>query len=127
MAEVDLKDLTGFDADDFSGRDAETGISYRESGVSPWWNNQLSQAFQVKRAVSPVKDFRVYVDSTDGALECSITAGKVWFAGAVHTYAGAVNITLTASNTNYIYFDPTDDSIGISVSAFPDPLDTPHV
>lgn len=83
-------------------QDPFTGLYYPLKGLgTDWYVEWAKSVFSVTRAILG-GSFRVYRDSTDGALQFSIIGGKFYYKGVLVTLSNAINQTLTAANTNLI-------------------------
>ena len=108
--------------------DSDSGFRYGkpdedwpEQGIR--WQNQTLLMAAVSDAL------RVWKDDADD-MEFGVNAGLIHYRGAVVTYAGATEQTLTDDATNYIYLDLTTGAavLTVNTSAFPtDGSATPHI
>jgi len=111
MAEVYLDDTSlAALSDTTSGR----GLKYPDAYGTEWHLDEYRvKDFLDRTALRILNECRIYKDSGDGDLKCSMYAGA-----ALGVAASNDTITLTDSATNYIYLD-ADLAVQVSTGGFP--------
>jgi len=105
----------------------DSGIPHVLAGESPHYTWLARVTDWIDRVlVRTASALRVYQDSTDGDLECSVYPGRFMAAETAVSYAGSVNNTLTNNATNYLYLNAAGTLV-INTTGFPTPSATPHV
>ena len=105
----------------------DAGLPFGQAGGYPYyvWACQLVDLLD-RMLLRSANALRVYQDSTDGDLECSVYVGRFAAGATVVTYAGSLNNTLTNNATNYLYLTAAG-VLTINTTGFPSPAATPHV
>lgn len=105
MAELKRSEFEGDFADTtYSNQRLAAGVYVGTKGAGlDWFAALVDMLASVDDRIIPLAGPRVYKDSTDSALQCSVAAGKFVHNGTVVSYAGATNQTLTDATANYLF------------------------
>jgi hypothetical protein len=117
MAEKHIDEVEGsFSTDDYSNvRDTRTGIWYRLWGAFPAITNIIRMIHTITRAVVGCGGGRIYVDSTDDAIDFSVTELEFIYKGEVKTVNASVGNAMSGGDGVYsVYAVPTSASVQVS-------------
>jgi len=82
--------------------DAETGVEYIPTGLSPYYLGFRKLVHRMLDATRRANDLRVY---QDGALTIGVRPGRCGVAATAIGFAGATEVSLTDNATNHVWLD----------------------
>lgn len=105
--------------------DQPSGVYYIPKGEGlDWYASFIKSLRQLVKNIYPLTGLRVY---KDGDLTFGVCAGQYWHNGQAQQYNGQTGVSLTASDTNYIYLVAGDATVTVNTTGFPDPDSTPDI